>query len=213
MDLDGVLIHSHQGHVEAYARAFRAHGLELNPAVESWVRTGRAREEILRRSGVPDAMLDPVSEAKEEAFLRLLADGAVPPAPGARAFLERVRDAGRALALVSNSENASATLESLGIAGLFQAVVDGTMAPRRKPAPDPWLLGASLLELPPSVCIAVEDSVEGATGAREAGIFVAGVGDGLSPEEVDALYPDLPSIPLNLWLKRRPEGAQPGAET
>ena len=40
---------------------------------------------------------------------------------------------------------------------------------RTKPHPDPYLLAAELLGVPPADCVALEDSAAGATSARTAG--------------------------------------------
>ncbi len=210
VDLDGVLVISHEIHAEAYARAFEARGLDVPPGLGAWVRMGRAREEILAEAGVPEPLKPAVSAGKEEAFLAALERGSLPAAPGARDFLETVRASRRKLALVSNSRSALACLDATGLADLFHAVVDGTMVRRRKPHGEPWLLGAEKVGVPPAACIAVEDSADGAAGAREAGIFVVGVGPGLTEAQVDALFPDLYSIPIHRWLTRPPPGDDSG---
>ncbi|MFC1574887.1 HAD family hydrolase [Gemmatimonadota bacterium] len=200
MDLDGVLVHSHEAHVAAYREAFRIHGLVLDPSSEARVRQGTSREGILAQAGLPEELVAVVSEAKEAAFLRLVSQGALIPAPGVGAFLEQVRRGGCRLALVSASAKAGECVASLGMAWAFDTVVDGTMVERSKPDPEPWLLATSRLGVSPSLCITVEDSSVGASGARAAGTFVVGVGPGLDEGEVDALFPDLMSIPLGSWL-------------
>jgi beta-phosphoglucomutase-like phosphatase (HAD superfamily) len=51
----------------------------------------------------------------------------------------------------------------------FSATVCGDEVPRGKPAPDAYLRAATLLNLSPSACLAIEDSVTGTAAAEDAG--------------------------------------------
>ena len=51
----------------------------------------------------------------------------------------------------------------------FSATVCGDEVPRGKPAPDAYQRAAALLDLPPSACLAIEDSVTGTAAAEGAG--------------------------------------------
>lgn len=62
------------------------------------------------------------------------------------------------------------TLESVGIAGLFSAIVTGDDVDRIKPAPDGYATAARLLGADPRACVAFEDSDSGLQSARDAGI-------------------------------------------
>lgn len=62
------------------------------------------------------------------------------------------------------------TLEAVGIAGLFSAIVTGDDVDRIKPAPDGYATAARLLGAAPSACVAFEDSDSGLQSARDAGI-------------------------------------------
>ncbi len=62
------------------------------------------------------------------------------------------------------------TLEAVGIAGLFSAIVTGDDVDQIKPAPDGYALAARLLGVDPSACVAFEDSDSGLRSARDAGI-------------------------------------------
>jgi beta-phosphoglucomutase-like phosphatase (HAD superfamily) len=56
------------------------------------------------------------------------------------------------------------------LAGRFAVVLAGDIVPRKKPAPDIYLLCAERLGLPPSACFAIEDSAPGLAAARSAGM-------------------------------------------
>jgi len=74
------------------------------------------------------------------------------------------------LALVTNTQRALAdrALNSIGHQ-YFSATVCGDEVPRGKPAPDAYLRAAALLDLPPDLCLAIEDSVTGTAAAERAG--------------------------------------------
>ena len=54
----------------------------------------------------------------------------------------------------------------------FDVTVCGDEVPAGKPAPDPYLRAAELLDVPVAECVAVEDSPKGALSAERAGAAV-----------------------------------------
>ena len=67
--------------------------------------------------------------------------------PGVRDFLTDARARGYKIALGSASKNSPLILDRLGIAGLFDALVDGTKVSRAKPDPEVFRRGAEELSL------------------------------------------------------------------
>ena len=53
----------------------------------------------------------------------------------------------------------------------FGVVVNSRMTGKSKPAPDIFLLAASKLGVAPERCIVIEDSTNGITAAKRAGMF------------------------------------------
>ncbi|AMN45913.1 hypothetical protein ACG33_02060 [Steroidobacter denitrificans] len=83
-------------------------------------------------------------------------------------------------AVVTSSINATAVLEAAGIAGLFDARVDGndlTRLPLKgKPAPDAFLEAARRLHVEPARAVVVEDAIAGVRAGRAGGFgLVIGV--------------------------------------
>jgi alpha,alpha-trehalase len=82
-------------------------------------------------------------------------------------------------AVVSASRNCLPVLEAAGIAGLFEARVDGVVAGEEglagKPAPDTFLRAAELLGAPPARSVVIEDALSGVEAGR-AGAFGLVVG-------------------------------------
>lgn len=200
VDLDGVLVHSHRVHVEAYERAFRRHGLELSPEARRLVEGGTGRTRVLAHADVPKALTGPVSRAKEEAFLALVESGALEPADGVDHFLQVLREAGCPAVVVSNSATARECVSAMGWLRTFRGVVGATDVEQAKPHPEPYLAAAEMLGVAPERCVAVEDSTTGAASARSAGTFVVGLGTGVAPDQVDAWATGLASLPLERWL-------------
>ncbi|WP_210529365.1 HAD family hydrolase [Rubellimicrobium arenae] len=103
----------------------------------------------------------------------------IPIKPGAVELLERLGAAGVPVALATSSRRGPAE-EKVAAADLgrhFRTLVtfDDVAAP--KPAPDPYLLAAERLGVPPSRCLAFEDSETGARSAHAAGLTVVQVPD------------------------------------
>lgn len=89
-----------------------------------------------------------------------------------------------AVASNSSRRRVRTSLELVGLLRYFDGrIVSAEDVPRGKPAPDVYLRAADLLAVPPTACVAVEDSVTGASAARAAGMTVFGYVDGLTPAD------------------------------
>lgn len=66
-------------------------------------------------------------------------------------------------------------LRRYGLEGRFKFVVAAGDTPQSKPAPDPYRKAAALHGLPPSSCVAVEDSRWGIESAQAAGLRCVGI--------------------------------------
>jgi HAD superfamily hydrolase (TIGR01509 family) len=96
--------------------------------------------------------------------------------PGAVGLLDRLPSHGIAIGLVSASPRSivDTVLRALG-AGRFAVTVTADDTERTKPAPDPYLLAARMLGVPPAACVAIEDSPAGVRSAESAGCAVLAV--------------------------------------
>ncbi|MET1038926.1 MAG: HAD family phosphatase [Aeromicrobium sp.] len=123
--------------------------------------------------------------------------------PGARELIKALDAAGVPQALVTMSYASIAAPVAAVLP--FGAVVTGDAVSRPKPFPDPYLLAAEKLGVDASRCLAIEDSITGATSANAAGCDVIAVPhfvqvpaadrrvllptlDGLTPADLDALF-------------------------
>jgi len=124
--------------------------------------------------------------------------------PGSLRYVRAVHDAGLRKAVVSSSANAAHVLAAAGLAGQFEARVDGVVAQERrlagKPAPDMYLAGAEALGLRPSQAAVFEDALAGVAAGRQGGFgFVVGVdrvgqADALREHGADLVVGDLAEL-------------------
>ena len=101
--------------------------------------------------------------------------GRVVVRPGARELVTAVAAAEVPYALVTSSQRsfAAAVLDATGLR--FPVTVCGDDVSVTKPAPEPYLLAAKLLDVDPARCVALEDSPNGVASAGAAGCRVVAV--------------------------------------
>jgi HAD superfamily hydrolase (TIGR01509 family) len=94
--------------------------------------------------------------------------------PGAVELLEdlREREIPRTIATASEKTNVDFFVRELNLERWFdpQKIVYDDLIRPGKPAPDCYLAAAAVLELEPSCCVVIEDSLSGIRAARAAGI-------------------------------------------
>ncbi|GAA4905335.1 HAD family hydrolase [Streptomonospora salina] len=176
-DLDGTLVDSEPLWGVALSEVAAELGRPLTPEVREAI-TGtddRTTMRLLARHTGTDATEDELDALRDRIVGRVagLLEGEVPVLEGALDAVHGLRAAGVPLALVTSSPRrvAEISLAALG-PGLFDAVVTAGEVTRRKPEPEPYLLGARELDVDPARCWAVEDSPSGALAAERAGCRV-----------------------------------------
>jgi HAD superfamily hydrolase (TIGR01509 family) len=188
-DLDGVLLDSEQTWDEARKSFVTAHGGTWQPAATRTL-MGMSAPEWSRylhdELGVRDS---PAAISEGVAAMVLAAyRECLPLLPHAvetvRALAERWP---LGLASSSNRPVIDAFLDGTGLRGCFDAVVSSEEVERGKPAPDVYLAAAAGLRVPPSECVAVEDSTNGIRSAHAAGALVVAIPNRRFPPEASAL--------------------------
>ncbi len=120
-----------------------------------------------------------LSNRKNDLVLAKIAAGGVQVYEGTITYIRSVKDKGISTAIVSASANTQQVLDSAGIAGLFDARMDGVIAKQRglrgKPAPDTFLAAAQALHVTPDHAAVFEDAQAGVAAGR-AGHFALVVG-------------------------------------
>jgi HAD superfamily hydrolase (TIGR01509 family) len=173
-DMDGTLVDSEKLWDISLAALYAELGGELRPEVRAALVGSTAANTI--RTIYTDLGLvhDPVAMAESGRWLHDytagLFDAGIPFCDGAKELLEALAAEGTRMALVTNTQRflTDRALDSIG-RHYFSVTVCGDEVPRGKPAPDPYQRAAALLGLPPSACLAIEDSITGTAAAEGAG--------------------------------------------
>lgn len=172
LDLDGTLAASLDVVRHAYEAFVRRSGVA--PTAEEFDElNGPPLAEVVRHlkdthglAGDEHDLLVAYRALLDERYLDVL------PSDGARALLERAREAGwHAGVVTSSSRTLTETwLSRVDLDGLVDLIVSADDVTSGKPDPEPYLLALERCRCAPDDAVAVEDSVQGAAAARAAGI-------------------------------------------
>jgi HAD superfamily hydrolase (TIGR01509 family) len=188
-DLDGVLVDSEHLWDEvrealAVERGGRWHDrAQADMMGMSSTEWSRYMHDVIGLAETPD-------EINDEVVQRLLAryEDGLPLFDGAVDVVTRLAAEFRlAVASSSNRPVIDAVLRIAGLEDLFEVTVSSEEVAHGKPAPDVYLEAAQRLNLPPSVCVAVEDSANGIRSARAAGMPVLAIPNTRYPPSPDDL--------------------------
>jgi HAD superfamily hydrolase (TIGR01509 family) len=185
-DMDGLLFDTESVYRDAMIATAADLGLEMPP------------ELFLRLVGLPwianvpmllehyGPGFDPESFRKEATRrFHLVADAGIGLKAGVVEILDVLDELGlpRAIATSSMHHTVEHHLGQHGLLERFHSVVASGDYARGKPAPDPYLLAAERLGMPPPDCLALEDSHGGVRAAHAAGMMTIMVPDLLDPTE------------------------------
>lgn len=92
----------------------------------------------------------------------------IPWRPGALELIRSIHDAGIPQVIVTMSYRSTANFVADEV-GLFAGVISGEDVTHSKPHPEPYVMGAALVGVVASQCVALEDSVPGSASAVAAG--------------------------------------------
>ena len=123
--------------------------------------------------------------------------------PGAREYIQSLREQGVKIALGSASRNAPLILDKLQITDLFDAVIDGNSVTNAKPDPEVFLRGAKSLGLEPGECVVYEDAEAGVEAAHRAGMKAVGIGTAQALPEADYIISGLHELVEKSVLQER----------
>ncbi len=145
-----------------------------------------------------------LGDRKNEIVLGFVREQGVETYEGSVRYVEAVRDAGLARAVVSSSTNCRDVLRAAGIEELFEQVIDGVLAERDhlrgKPAPDTFLAGARAVHVEPACAAVFEDALAGVEAGRAGrfgrvvGVDRVGQAEELAAHGADVVVADLAEL-------------------
>lgn len=178
-DMDGVIVDTEPVHHFAYVQHFKQLNIDVSPEMYASF-TGNSTKNIYERlKGIYSLNEDiqTLVEAKRNLFndafdqkedLYLL--------DGVEALIKELHQNGMQLILASSSANVTIQLifNRFGLDKYFTHKVSGEDFPKSKPHPAIFLKAAELAQTPVQNCIVIEDSTNGITAAKAAGIYCVG---------------------------------------
>jgi len=188
-DQDGVIIDTEKdGHRVAFNETFKHFGLDAQWSVEDYhqlLQIGGGKERMrhyhhtvgFNQSVSPedeDAFIKKLHAFKTDAFINLLESKQLPPRPGVRRIMREINHLKLTLAVTTTSNQRAAKAVAEGILSdiQFDFIIAGDMVTNKKPDPEIYLMALERSGLKTEECIVIEDSHNGVTAAKAAGIPV-----------------------------------------
>ena len=180
-DFDGVLADSEPLHLAACQQVFASVGVELSreeyyakylgyddptmfrvlAAERGWEFDRKQIEALIAEKA---RVFDAIIESRDVLY------------PGAAECIERLaREFPLGIASGALRHEIEMILRRAGLDRHIRFIVASGDTPQSKPAPDPYARAAQLHQLPPSACVAIEDSRWGIESAKSAGLKCVGI--------------------------------------
>jgi len=207
-DMDGVIIESEFTHYSAICEAM---GEEMDQTYETFLSKCTGGDErfamgrLAELSGIEydESIFQEWSRKKAVAYQRLVGESAS-AMPGAVELVCSVaKKLPVGLATGSRRSDVDAAFEVLEggrLKGVFQSIVTSDDVPNPKPDPATYARAVDGLGVPPQNCLAIDDSPNGVSSAKKAGMKVLGITvihDTSSLQEADIHLPSLENLNLN----------------
>ena len=182
-DMDGVIIESEHTHYQAICEAM---GDEMDQTYQTFLSKCTGGDErfamgrLAEFSGIEydESIFQHWSQRKAEAYRRLVSESAK-AMPGAIELVCSVAEkfpVGLATgSRRSDVEAAFSTLAGGKLNGLFQSIVTSDDVAKTKPDPATYAKAAEGMGVSPSDCLAIDDSPNGVSSAKKAGMKVLGI--------------------------------------
>jgi len=236
-DIDGTMADTEEAHRQAFNLAFADHELEWNWSqrvygdllkvaggkerlaffIRSLDRSAEEKERLLKR-------IPAIHSSKTKHYTSRLMNGGLSLRPGISRLLHDAQQRRLRLAIASTTTRSNIDTLLAGTFGIeacgwFEVIACGDQARRKKPAPDVYELALSKLRIPRERCVAFEDSGNGLTAAKSAGLFTIvaptlwTAGDDLSAADILLDGFDQPHLLQTVmsrhsgWMLDRPEVA------
>ena len=210
-DMDGVIIESEFTHYSAICEAM---GEGMDQTYETFLSKCTGGDErfamgrLAELSGIEydESIFQEWSRKKAVAYQRLVGESAT-AMPGAVELVCSVaKKLPVGLATGSRRSDVDAAFEVLEggrLKGVFQSIVTSDDVPKPKPDPATYARAVDGLGVPVQNCLAIDDSPNGVSSAKKAGMKVLGITvihDTSSLQEADIHLPSLENLNLNALI-------------
>lgn len=204
-DFDGLILDTETPEYEAWQAIYAEHGCVLDR--QWWTRAiglpWGAYDSYAQLEAQCGQVLDRVAirARRQRHFFALLES--LPPMPGIVDYLDAAQQHGLGVAVASSSPRHWVVdhLTRLGLLERFTCLRCAEDAPRAKPYPDLYLAAVAALGVAPQEAIALEDSPNGITAAKAAGLYCVAVPNAmtrdLALDHADRIIPSLADIALS----------------
>ncbi len=182
-DLDGVLVETRDLVFAGWRRFAAARGRAFSDTEIVEQMFGRRTLDVLIEvfGVLPDEAAALLAAGMGDKRAEVAAGSPLREIPGAAPFVRSALAAGIPCAVASSASmiNIGLALDSIGLGGAFDVVIDERQVKHGKPAPDPYLAAAAGLGVDPRRCVVFEDTAPGidaglAAGARCVGVATLG---------------------------------------
>jgi HAD superfamily hydrolase (TIGR01509 family) len=185
-DLDGTLAETDSLHLPTWVDVLEPYGVEVDEEFYRQSISGRSTGEVVRAL-LPDLSDEEgrsIGDAKEASFRQRATE--LEPLPGLVDFVERGRERGMRIALVTNApeENVEAILLALGLRDFFDTLVLADEVEAVKPDPAAYRAALRKTGVPAGEALAFEDSVSGIASSVAAGVPTVGITSSQDPQRL-----------------------------
>jgi len=204
-DMDGVLIDSEEFICKAAIQLFAEKGLQVQPDdFLPFVGTGDGGYigGVAQRYGVALELTS--AKTRLHQIYEQLITRQVGPLEGVNHFITRCREHKLKMAVATSADKTKMliNLREIGLPpDTFDALVNGLDVERNKPFPDIYLKAASLIGVPASHCLVVEDAIKGVEAAKAAGAKCLALTTSFDAKELaqaDWIATNLAAAPLSV---------------
>lgn len=177
-DMDGVLLNSEPYYYEYLHQRFDELGLSVSDEEYAGfvgLPTNKVWSYLEKVNGVDLGIENLLKqEAKQINNLFIAAD--LEPIKGVTELLDTISKLGVPMCVASTSAKVTIQIiiEKLGFNDYFKFLISGTEVANGKPHPDIFLKAAELHKVSPENCLVIEDSQNGVSGAKKAGMTCIG---------------------------------------
>lgn len=201
-DLDGVITDSARYHYLAWKELADSLGIPFDEAYNEKLK-GISRMESLNlllangnsKVTFSEKEKEELADKKNDVYKELIKQ--ITPndiLPGVKELLIGLKDRNIKTCVCSVSRNAFFIIDSLGLNGYFDHIIDASRIKNAKPDSDIFAVGAYVLGAAPEECIGVEDAQAGIEAIHKAGIRAVGVGTKEQMAKAELILPHMESL-------------------